>query len=146
MATEVAVGAVLGTVAAAVVLVTGGAVYGLEMPADPLGVLGSYLVGLACFTSIGVALGSLVPSGRSANALGDLVFVPLFLLGGGGPPRAVMTSAMQTLSASSPSATSGAAPAGVAGHDRRPPRPLVAAGRGHPRRGAAVLTARRRAG
>ncbi len=63
-----------------------------------MGVVGWYLAGLACFTAIGVALGSLVPSGRSANALGNLVFVPLFLLGGGGPPRAVMTSAMQTLS------------------------------------------------
>ncbi len=98
VAAEVAVGAVLGTVAVAVVLVAGAAVYGLEVPADPLGVIGWYLVGLACFTSIGVALGSLVPSGRSANALGNLVFVPLFLLGGGGPPRAVMTSAMQVLS------------------------------------------------
>ncbi len=98
VATEVAVGAVLGTVAAAVVLVAGTAVYGLQMPVDPLGVLGWYLAGLACFTAVGVGLGSLVRSGRSANALGNLVFVPLFLLGGGGPPRAVMTSAMQTLS------------------------------------------------
>jgi ABC-2 type transport system permease protein len=98
VATELLLGLVLGTVAVTVVLVAGTALYGLRWPADPAGVLGWYLAGLACFTAIGVALGSLVPSGRSANALGNLVFVPMFLLGGGGPPRAVMTSAMQTLS------------------------------------------------
>ncbi len=84
--------------AVTVVLLVGAAVYGLQLPDDPVGVAGWYLAGLACFTAIGVALGSLLPSGRSANALGNLVFVPLFLLGGGGPPRAVMTSAMQSLS------------------------------------------------
>ena len=97
-ATEIALGTVLGTVASAVVLVAGTAIYGLQMPVDPVGVLGWYLAGLACFIAIGVALGSLLPSGRSANALGNLVFVPMLLLGGGGPPRDVMTSAMGTLS------------------------------------------------
>lgn len=96
--TELVLGIVLGTVAVAVVLVAGSALYGLQAPVDPLGLVGWYLAGLACFTAMGVALGSLLPSGRSANALGNLVFVPMFLLGGGGPPRAVMTSAMQTLS------------------------------------------------
>ena len=98
VATEVTLGVVLGTVAVAVVLVTGSALYGLRAPADPVGVFGWYVVGLACFTAIGVALGSLLPSGRAANALGNLIFVPMFLLGGGGPPRAVMTSAMHTIS------------------------------------------------
>lgn len=98
VATELALGVVLGTVAVAVVLLAGTAIYGLRMPADPVGVVGWYVAGLVCFTAIGVAIGSLVPSGRSANALGNLVFVPMFLLGGGGPPRAVMTSAMQSLS------------------------------------------------
>ena len=98
VATEVVLGAVLGTVSVALVLLAGTALYGLQMPEDPIGVLGWYLAGLACFIATGVALGSLLPSGRSATALGNLIFVPMFLLGGGGPPRAVMTSAMQTLS------------------------------------------------
>lgn len=98
VATEIVLGVVLGTVAAAVVLLAGTAVYGLQLPVDPVGVLGWYVAGLACFIAVGVAIGSLVPSGRSATALGNLVFVPMFLLGGGGPPRAVMTSAMQSVS------------------------------------------------
>lgn len=98
VATELALGLVLGTVAVTVVLVAGAAIYGLRAPADPFAVIGWYFAGMACFTAIGVALGSIVPSGRSANALGNLVFVPMFLLGGGGPPRAVMTSGMRTVS------------------------------------------------
>jgi ABC-2 type transport system permease protein len=39
-----------------------------------------------------------LPSSRAANAFGNLVFIPMFLLGGGGPPRDVMTGPMQTIS------------------------------------------------
>ena len=39
-----------------------------------------------------------MPSSRAAAALGNLLFVPMFLLGGGGPPREVMTDSMQTIS------------------------------------------------
>lgn len=98
VASELILGVVMGTLAVTVVLVAGAAIYGLRAPAHPVQVLGWYVAGLACFTAVGVALGSVAPSGRSANALGNLVFVPMFLLGGGGPPRAVMTSAMQGLS------------------------------------------------
>ncbi len=98
VASEIVLGAVLATVAAAVVLLAGAAVYGLQAPIDLLGVLGWYVAGLTCFIAIGVALGSVVPTGRSATALGNLIFVPAFLLGGGGPPRAVMTSTMQSIS------------------------------------------------
>ena len=95
---EITLGVVLGTVAAAVVLTVGVAVYGLSMPVHPLTVVVWYVTGLACFIAIGVALGTLIRSGSSASALGNLIFIPMFLLGGGGPPRAVMTSPMQKLS------------------------------------------------
>jgi ABC-2 type transport system permease protein len=98
IASEIALGVVLGTVAVMVVLVAGSAVYGLQAPVHPLGVLGWYLAGLACFIAIGGALGSLLSTGRSATALGNLLFVPMFLLGGGGPPRGAMTGVMRTLS------------------------------------------------
>lgn len=98
LAGEIALGATLGVVAAALVLAAGTAVYGVRAPEDPLAVLGWFIVGLACFIAIGVALGSILSTGRAANAVGNLLFVPMFLLGGGGPPRAVMTGAMQGLS------------------------------------------------
>lgn len=98
VAREAVLGVVLGTVSAIVVLVAGGLVYGLQAPDNVLAVVGWYLVGLACFIAIGVALGFLLPSGRAATALGNLIFIPMFLLGGGGPPREVMTTAMQKIS------------------------------------------------
>lgn len=99
---HIALGAVLGTVASAVVLAVGGAVYGVPMPDDPLAVLAWFVAGLACFIAIGGALGAVMPSSRAATALGNLLFVPMFLLGGGGPPRDVMTGAMATISDAMP--------------------------------------------
>ena len=46
-------------------------------------------------SSIGVLLGSLLPSARSAQAVGLLLFFPSFLLGAGGPPPHVMGSGLQ---------------------------------------------------
>lgn len=54
--------------------------------------------GSRMFVAIGTALGGILKSGRAANALGNLIFVPAFLLGGGGPTRAVMTGVMHSIS------------------------------------------------
>ena len=96
---QIALGAVLGnTVASAVVLVIGGLLYGVPTPDDPLAVVAWFVAGLLCFIAVGGALGAVMPSSRAATAFGNLLFVPMFLLGGGGPPRQVMTGAMQTVS------------------------------------------------
>jgi ABC-2 type transport system permease protein len=98
VATRVLLGIVLGTASVAGVLVTGSTVYGMASPDDLGGVVLWYGVGLLCFIAIGLAVGELAPTGRSANAAGNLLFVPMFLLGGGGPPRDVMSGAMRTVS------------------------------------------------
>ncbi len=98
VAARVVVGIVLGTVVVAVVLLAGASAYGMSAPADPVAVLGWFVAGLLCFVALGLAVGSLAPSGRSANAIGNLCFVPMLLLGGGGPPRQVMSGPMLALS------------------------------------------------
>lgn len=98
VASEIALGAVLGVMAVAAIIVLGVALYGLRAPARPLDVLGWGAAGLFCFVALGGALGTLVSSGRAATAVGNLLFVPMFLLGGGGPPRAVMTAPMRAVS------------------------------------------------
>lgn len=90
-------GAVIGIIAAATVGVAGAAVYGLTAPDEPVAVLAWFLVALAMFIAIGAALGFSMPSGRAASSIGNLIFIPAFLLGGGGPPRAVMTGPMQQI-------------------------------------------------
>jgi ABC-2 type transport system permease protein len=96
-ASHAAVGTVLGLAGAAIVLAVGGAVYGVPSPDDPALAVGWLLAGLACFVAVGLGLGVLMPSSRAANAIGSLVFIPMFLLGGGGPPRAVMTAPMRAI-------------------------------------------------
>lgn len=91
------VGAIVGILGAAVVLGVGAAVYGVTAPDRPLHALGWFMVGLACFVAIGVTLGTLLRTSRAATAMGDLLFVPMFLLGGGGPPRTVMPAPMRAV-------------------------------------------------
>lgn len=98
VASHLAVGVVLGTVSSAIVLTIGHLVYDIGTPIDPWGVAAWYTAGLLCFIAIGGALGLVVSSGRAANAIGNVVFIPTFLLAGGGPPRDVMTGAMQAVS------------------------------------------------
>jgi ABC-2 type transport system permease protein len=98
VACHIALGAILGTAASAIVLAVGGAIYGLPTPDDPAAAIAWFIAGLGCFITIGGALGVVMPSARAATALGNLIFVPMFLLGGGGPPRDVMTGPMQALS------------------------------------------------
>ncbi len=91
-------GVVVGVVSGGLVLAVGGAVYGVPVPDDPLRTGAWFAAGLLCFIAIGGALGVVLPTGRAASAIGNLLFVPMFLLGGGGPPRQVMSGAMRTIS------------------------------------------------
>ncbi len=96
-ASQAVVGGALGVVGALIVLAVGAAVYGIGAPLHPLPLAAWLALGLACFVGVGVALGLLLPSARAATAVGNLLFVPVFLLGGGGPPRAVMPAPMRAV-------------------------------------------------
>ena len=61
-------------------------------------VVAGVAAGSVAFVSIGVLLGTVLPSARSAQAIGLLLFFPSFLLGVGGPPPAVMGDALEKLS------------------------------------------------
>jgi ABC-2 type transport system permease protein len=81
----------------AILLVVAAPVYGLP-PTQHLGrVVVAVVAGSVAFVSIGVLLGSLLPSARSAQAVGMILFFPSFLLGAGGPPPHVMGSALRTI-------------------------------------------------
>jgi ABC-2 type transport system permease protein len=94
----IAVAMVITVIAVAALLVTGHLVYGLPTPDDLLGVLAGSLLGAFTFISIGIALGLALPSARSAQGLGLLLFFPFFLLGGAGPPPEAMGEPMSSIS------------------------------------------------
>ena len=84
-------------VASAVLLAVAAPVYGIPAPHEWGRVIAGVVLGTLAFTSIGVLLGTLLPSARSAQAIGLLVFFPSFLLGAGGPPPHVMGSVLRSV-------------------------------------------------
>lgn len=56
--------------------------------------VGFVLAALA-FAAFGVLLGSVLPTSRSAQGAGIMLFFVMFLLSGSGPPREVLTGPMR---------------------------------------------------
>jgi ABC-2 type transport system permease protein len=95
---ELAVGLLAIAVAGALLLAVAAPVYGVPAIHDLARSAAGVVAGSVAFASLGVLLGSVLPSARAAQAIGLLLFFPSFLLGVGGPPPAVMTSALRGIS------------------------------------------------
>lgn len=87
--------AVLGSLS---LIVTALLSYGVPEMQSPGRTLLGLVLGTLAFISLGVALGSVLPSGRSAQGLGLTLFFPMFLLAGGGPPPEALSDTMQSIS------------------------------------------------
>jgi ABC-2 type transport system permease protein len=103
IAAQAAVTAGLVLVGAVLVLALAAPTYGIPTVVHPVEVLVGLVAGTGTLVALGVLVGLLVPSARAAQAVGLLVFFPLYLLGGGGPPRGVMTGPMHAISSALPS-------------------------------------------
>ncbi len=91
---QLAVGLVTVAAACTILLAVAAPVYGVPALHGSGRVLAGLAMGAVAFVSIGVLLGSVLPSARAAQAVGLILFFPSFLLGAGGPPPHVMGSAM----------------------------------------------------
>lgn len=72
--------------------------YDATLPESWAGVVGAFLLLTLSFAALGTALGLLLPTARSAQGLGVLLFFVFMMLGGAGPPREVLPDAMVLLS------------------------------------------------
>src|ERR1700733_13109571 len=72
-------------------------VYGLPPLHQAGRVIAAFLLGAVAFVSIGVLLGTVLPSARAAQAVALILFFPSFLLGAGGPPPHVMGPALRRI-------------------------------------------------
>ena len=99
---ELIVGLVTIVVACTLLLAVAAPVYGIPVVHDWWRVATALPLGAVAFVSLGVLLGSLLPSARSAQAVGLLIFFPSFLLGVGGPPPHVMGAAVRHVAAPLP--------------------------------------------
>jgi ABC-2 type transport system permease protein len=94
---QLIVGLVTTAAGCVLLLAVAAPVYGLPALHDGWRVIVALSLGAVAFVSIGVLLGSLLPSARAAQAVGLLIFFPSFLLGAGGPPPHVMGSVVKTI-------------------------------------------------
>ncbi len=95
---QLVVGLTTFVLAATVLLAVAWPVYGVPAVGDPVRVALGIVAGAVAFVSLGVLLGTVLRSARSAQAIGLLLFFPSFLLGVGGPPPQVLGSALRELS------------------------------------------------
>ena len=95
---QLVVGLSTFAVASVVLLSVAWSAYGVPVVADPLRVGLGVTAGAVAFVSLGILLGTLLPSARAAQAVGLMLFFPSFLLGVGGPPPEVMGAGLRTLS------------------------------------------------
>lgn len=94
---QLVVGVVAVATASALLLAIAAPVYGIPAPHDWARVIAGVVLGTIAFTSIGVLLGTILPSARAAQAIGLLLFFPSFLLGAGGPPPHAMGSVLRSI-------------------------------------------------
>jgi ABC-2 type transport system permease protein len=95
---QLIVGFLLATVGAIVLIVTAVIVYDIHAPVSIPGMIVSFSVGALSFVAFGLLLGVLMPTARSAQAIGLGLFFPMWMLSGTGPPPEVMTDTMQSIS------------------------------------------------
>lgn len=71
--------------------------YDVHAPVDLGQVLLAYIIVAVTLASIGLLLGSLLPSPRTAQLAGMMLFFVMMLLSGPGPPKEVLPSGMQRI-------------------------------------------------
>ncbi len=97
LAGQVAVALALSVVGGVLVVVTAFLALEPAAAADPAGVAVGTLVGAVAFALLGLALGTLLPTARAAQGAGILLWFLVFMLGGAGPPPAVLPDTMATI-------------------------------------------------
>lgn len=98
VAAQAVVTAVLVLLGAGVVLAVAAPTYGVPAMQDEARVVAGFATGTVTMIAIGLVLGLTAPTARSAQAIGLLAFLPMWLLGAGGPPRAVLPEVMGRIS------------------------------------------------
>jgi len=83
--------AIIGSI---LVTILGVITYHPNMPVNIPQLIAAFVLGTVCFTSFGFFLGAVLPSTRSAQGIGLILFFVMMILGGAGPPPEVLKGAM----------------------------------------------------
>ncbi len=94
---QVVVTLVIGAVSALLLVLVGVPVHDVVAASSiPLVLLG-FVVSTLVFASLGILLGAVLPSSRSAQALGVMLWFVMLMIGGAGPPPEVLTGTLATI-------------------------------------------------
>ena len=94
LGSQLIVSFIIAVIGSLLILVMGLLVYSSNLPQSPGLMIPAFLLGLLCFAALGFFLGAVLPSTRSAQGLGLILFFVMMILGGAGPPPEVLTGAM----------------------------------------------------
>jgi ABC-2 type transport system permease protein len=94
---HMAVTVVIATAGAVLLTLLSVVVYEAALPEDWVGVVAAFLLTAVSFAALGAFLGFLLPTARSAQGLGVLLFFVFMMLGGAGPPKEVLPPALSRI-------------------------------------------------
>lgn len=102
LAARVIVNLLVSLVGAALVFWLGWAIYGLQMPAQPLRLLFLFVLGSLSLYAVGFLIGGTVGGARGAQAVGNALLFPMIFLSGAALPQALLPDTMLTISRALP--------------------------------------------
>jgi ABC-2 type transport system permease protein len=103
LGSQIAIALMTAIVGAVSITVASTLIYGTELlPVDGLPFIAAFVMAAFAFSAVGVLLGSVLPTSRSAQGAGLMLFFVMFLLSGAGPPRDVLTGPMRGVGNSLP--------------------------------------------
>jgi ABC-2 type transport system permease protein len=102
LASQVVVALVLAVVSSVVLVAVAMPVYDFPAPRSVRLLVVAFLLCTVAFAALGVLLGAVLPTARAAQAVGILAWFLLLFLGGAGPPREVLDTALQRIQDATP--------------------------------------------
>lgn len=98
LGSQIAIALLTAVVGAVFITAASALIYGTDLwPADGWALVAAFVLAALSFGAIGVLLGSVMPTSRSAQGAGIMLFFVMFLLSGSGPPRDVLTGPMRAV-------------------------------------------------
>lgn len=95
---QMIVGLLMATLGSVLLVVVGKLAYDASLPASYGRVAVAFMLSTLSLLAVGTLLASLTRNARSAQAIGMIVFFPMWLLSGAGPPPFVMSTGMRQVS------------------------------------------------
>jgi len=80
-------------------ILAGRLLFGMRFDGNPLAVVAGFLLGALAFLGLGMTIGSLAPTARTAQAVGMILSFPMMALGGAWMPLEILPESIRRISA-----------------------------------------------